>query len=158
MARADRPKSPSRLITGILTLAITTSTSACAHKPTDHQATTQPAPGLPAIPTHNNTTPAFSAADVRQFINTHPLPNDLLPTGHVVVTQATFMTSENASHLMAGEPTGLPPQSLVCYTTIAGGFTLHAGPPAATKATKQVPMAVLIFDAATGNLLMDHTQ
>lgn len=122
--------------------------------------------GLPAIrPSIQNaasttaTTPRFTIADARAYLQTHPFFGGRTVKGatlHIAAVQ--FMTSAEASALMHGAETGLPSTSIVCYAKLQGPFTLQ-GMPAQPGATlpSTVAYGVEIFDAQTGNLLMVWT-
>jgi hypothetical protein len=126
-------------------------------------------PGIPAIPIHANATtantPAFTVADVQQYVNrTGFLGGSLLPGAHLTILKIQFMTSKQASVLLQGESTGLPDDALVCYVQLHGpsalnGVGLSVPPiPGKTKgAVLTSPTADEVFDAHTGNLLVYGT-
>lgn len=128
---------------------------------------TQPAPassnrspGLPAIPPRllstSATTPAFTEADVRAYLNTRPFPSGPLVKGATsTVVEIKFITSAQASALMQGESTGLPDTALVCYVKLHGPFEMtHASTPPGAKPLPPTTFGIEVFDAYTGNLLM----
>jgi hypothetical protein len=110
------------------------------------------APGVPAIhprtTTANPATPAFTKADVEQYVNNNPMPRDLAPW-HPVIVKVVFATSLQVS-TMLGESTGVSDTTLLCYIELQGTFSFSA--PDGTPVTYQRGFEV--FDAHTGNLLM----
>jgi hypothetical protein len=70
------------------------------------------------------------------------------------VADLEFLTAKQASDRLAGEPTGLNDNDRVGFATLTGKF-IFSGPSNTKPAT--FSSAYALFDAATGNLLMDGT-
>ena len=116
-------------------------------------------PGMPAIrpslPAVSASTPRFTVADVQAYFKTHVfLGGPTVKGATVSIISVQFITSKQASVLMRGEETGLPPTATVCYVKLRGPFTLVAPIAPGSKPLPTVPYGVEIFDAQTGNLLM----
>lgn len=113
-------------------------------------------PGIPAITPHLSTAhggAAFTEQDVRQYISSHPLPPGLsLPAGtKLVIVKIAFLQSQQVSGLTEGESTGMPATHLLCYVELHG-VANFSGPGGTTGTLQKIEM---VFDAQTGNLLMD---
>jgi hypothetical protein len=119
------------------------------------QTMTQPAhaPGVPAIHPTQAGTPAFTEADVLQFLDTHGFPAGLTLSGtKPVISQVLFVTSKQANDTF-NTSVSLPDTSLICYVALQGPFSGDSipHPPGAKPATFQT--GHMVFDAQTGNLL-----
>lgn len=110
--------------------------------------------GAPAIRPRTTTadasTPAFTVADVEQYVTTNSLPHALPTTVRPTIVKITFLTSQQVSTLLH-TTTGLPDATLLCYVELQGSFTF-AGPRGTTTPTFSTGFEV--FDAHTGNLLI----
>ncbi len=121
---------------------------------------TKPAPGASAItPTRPGQVPSFTESDVRAYLARFPFRGDPTTTGlPATVTSVQFITREQAEAAMNGESLSeVPPGALVCYVVLTGHFNPRAvGPmPADAKPrTDFITSAHMVFDAATGNLLV----
>lgn len=114
-------------------------------------------PGIPAIRPHLSGKQAFTTADVQAYIKSHPMGDG---HGHSVTAQPgtiqiKFITASAASALLHGESIGRPDNALVCYVEYHGTF-IADGPMPPRAAGKMLPskVAVEIYDAQTGNLLL----
>jgi hypothetical protein len=67
------------------------------------------------------------------------------------VVRVAFLTSAQVSALLGGESTGVPDDTLLCYVELQGNFTF----PSPQGTTQTFTKGVEVFDAQTGNLLMD---
>jgi len=112
-------------------------------------------PGVPAISPRTNGTPAFTVADVKQFIKIHGfVGGHTVPGVRLTVTKILFIASQQASALMQGESTDRPPGTLVCYVQLHGPFVFSN---ASVPPRMPIPVyqtGVMVFDAHTGNLLV----
>jgi len=138
-------------------------------------------PGIPAIPPEPqrraqalantaaySTTATYTADDVRAYLATPP-PFRTTDGSPITVTAILFIPASQASALMAGESTGRPDTTLVCYVTVTGSLVMvHSLPPhirrkqtppstprhTRTHTPSKLPVGHLVFDAQTGNLLL----
>jgi len=113
-----------------------------------------PALGAPALTPRNNCAPSFTMQDVLDYENAHPfatMHSD--PVGKLTITKIWFITSAEASQQMGGESTGLPDDALVCYVEFYGTFRSY-GPPGSNP-IEHTGVAQQVFDAHTGNLLVE---
>lgn len=112
-------------------------------------------PGEPAITPTQKGVPAFTVADVRQYLATHAFPGGPTVSGAPsTIVQIVFITSKQASELMQGESIGLPDKALVCYVELHGPFLLTKAHTPPGQPTPVAPNGELVFDAQTGNLLL----
>lgn len=110
-------------------------------------------PGSLAIRPTRAGVPAFAIRDVQRYLATHPFGRTVSGQ-RAKVREILFMSKEQASAIMNGEPlTMLPAHALVCYVRFQGPFFLAGGfvPIGAHPSTFQIGEEV--FDARTGNLL-----
>ncbi len=99
--------------------------------------------------------PASPLLMCRTYLKTHPFVGGPTVKGvRASIVSIQFITSEQASVLMRGEQTGLPPTASICYVKLHGPFTPVAPLAPGAKQLPTVPYGVEIFDAQTGNLLM----
>ena len=132
------------------------------HSPTDPG---QPPPGIPAItPSNPNPAPgepAFDEADVRAQVAAAAPPGPaavgtFAHTGPLTVTAVAFLPAGEVERRLPSS-LGRPADTLVCLITIAGAFMRPAAPPGPDGA-RWPPVtftsSVLVFDARTGNLLL----
>jgi hypothetical protein len=96
----------------------------------------------------------FTKSDVANYFAEHNLPLNRGPKTDFQVADLEFLTSKQASDRLAGEQTGLEDDHPVGFATLTGKF-VFSGPPNAKTAT--FSKAYALFDATTGNLLMDGT-
>lgn len=112
--------------------------------------------GVAAITPTSHSTPAFTVADVKLYIEkTGFVGGSPVNGAHLVISKIAFVTSKQASALAQGEAIGLPDSAIVCYVELQGPFILTnmaSLPPGAKVPTVQKGEEV--FDATTGNLLM----
>ena len=108
----------------------------------------------PALP--NSSSPRFTAADVRAYLNVHPFMSGPLVRGATsTIVEIKFITSKQASVLMQGASVGQADTALVCYVKLHGPFMrVSASVPPEAKPLPPSETGVEIFDAQTGNLLM----
>jgi hypothetical protein len=122
--------------------------------------------GSPAIPIHatvsttdnNASTPAFSAADVTNFLNTNGFfAGPVVNGAHLKILSIQFVTAKQASDFMQGESIGRPDDYLICYVKVQGPFVYegHAGPPHPNRHTRiTADWGEVVFNAHTGNVLV----
>jgi len=116
-------------------------------------------PGVPAIvPSRSvadQSTSALTPADVNQYLSASP-PFKPLSAGAGKAATIQFLPAGRVSQLLNGESIGRPDNAIVAYVVVQGpistaGFPLPSGalmPPSSPKGT-------LVFDAQTGNLLVE---
>jgi hypothetical protein len=110
--------------------------------------------GFPAIAPRNTCTPAFTAEDVRDYVQTGFSLGPMGPVTHVTVDRILFTTNRDATQLMDGAATGLPDDAIVCYAEVHG---IPSSPatylPVATarRYPMQQVMIKVVFDAHSGN-------
>lgn len=91
----------------------------------------------------------FTCADAAQWVDSHSVSLADVSAQPVVDT-CVFITSQQASVRLKGESLGIPDNSLVCYVTFHGSFTV-TGPNGKMVTYKK---AVEVFDAQMGELLL----
>jgi hypothetical protein len=100
--------------------------------------------GTPAIHPHLSAIPAYTAEDVRNYIQqTNP---------QVTVLRVLFISSQEVCNRLRGESTGYPSETLVCLVELQGVFYPHSYPPGYHPQPSLY--AYEVYDAQTGNLLM----
>lgn len=109
-------------------------------------------PGSPAIQPHLPGIPSFTLADVANYIQTKSFMTTTSGTPPVI-TNAEFITAQQASALLDGEYIGRPDNALVCYVELQGPFRVK-GPLPSGATVPTVNTGYELFDAQTGNLLM----
>ncbi|MGA2636271.1 hypothetical protein [Methylocella sp.] len=110
--------------------------------------------GLPGLTVNPGAPEPFTKSDVAAYFATHNLPLNAGAKGDFTVANLEFLTAKQASDRLAGEPTGLNDNDRVGFATLTGKF-IFSGPSNTKPAT--FSSAYALFDAATGNLLMDGT-
>lgn len=95
--------------------------------------------------------PWFTAADVRDWVTTHPA-GDAAAGSVTTVVSVEFLTSAEVSVRLQGENTGVPDNTLLCLVHISGTFANTSPPPVIT--TVVFHEGILVFDAHSGNLLV----
>ncbi len=108
--------------------------------------------GMKALSVNPGAAEPFSKADVAAWLAAHNLPLNAGAKTDFTVANLEFLTAKQASDRLAGEPTGLPDNDRVGFATLTGTF-VFSGPPHTKPAT--FASAYALFDAASGNLLMD---
>lgn len=108
--------------------------------------------GFAALKVDANAPEPFTQSDVVTYFASHNLPMNAGAKGDFQVAKLEFLTSKQASERLAGEPTGLGDNDRVGFVTLTGKFAF-TGPPKSKVATFR--SAYALFDATTGNLLMD---
>jgi hypothetical protein len=113
--------------------------------------TSPPTPsGSSAIAPTRRGMPVFSLGDARNYVISrnplHVARAGIAP----IITRMQFLTSEQVSGLTGGESAGFPDSYMLCYVEMQGPFQFSG--PNGVKAI--YPRGVLVFDAATGNLVM----
>ncbi len=114
--------------------------------------------GAPAIVPHldarstgpTSTAPAFSTADVVQYVKTHPIWRNIASCATPTAVRVEFLTSQQVTSLLSGESTGMPDGALLCYVQMRGTFTFAGS----SGKTVTYHTGYEVFDAHTGNLLM----
>ena len=108
----------------------------------------------PRITAADASTAAYTEADVRQYLATHPAFPTVDGT-EPVIAKVLFIPASEASALMRGASIGRPDTTLVCYVEVHGNLStswVHVPKPGVYPATARV--GVLVFDAQTGNALI----
>ena len=146
-----------------LTAIIETRGSPVAHESNPSLADTYP-PGITAIrPSHSGTgqapgQPAVSVEDIRTFVAKTPPSYWDRTSPPPTITSVEFMSAAEVSKRFA-DSLLRPPETILCVVTLAGRFIVPAPP---TDATDRFVMtgasSMLIFDAMTGNWLMESVQ
>jgi hypothetical protein len=119
--------------------------------------------GIPAIqPTLPGSIPAYTLGDAQKYILCHPMPRNILTSQTTLTAGQTcdqqaftivllqFSPSSEVSKLLNGEPTGLPDNTLLCFTELSGEFAFAGLDGALVKYL----VGFEVFDAQTGNQLM----
>jgi hypothetical protein len=96
----------------------------------------------------------FTKADVTDFLRTHRLAKSVGDISQLQVESLEFITAREVTARLQGASTGLPDDHRVAFATIRGPV-YFTGP----RDIKPVAFdtAYALFDAATGNLLMNGT-
>lgn len=114
--------------------------------------------GVPAItPSRADALPSFTEAEVRDFVMTHPPGKGASSSQYTIVTVDCALTSSDLSRILRDINTGLPDALRVCYIELEGSFTF-IGPLSQPQGERRVviyPRGFEVFDAKTGNLLLD---
>jgi hypothetical protein len=118
------------------------------------QGTPQRPVGMKALPVDPSAPEPFAKSDVAAWLAAHNLPMNAGAKGDFAVANLEFITAKEASGRLAGEPIGLGDNDRVGFATLTGTF-VFSGPPHTKPAT--FSSAYALFDAKTGNLLMDGT-
>ena len=92
----------------------------------------------------------FTKDDVSQYVKSNRLPKTLADPAQLQVDSLEFITAAQASARLDGASTGLKDPERVAFAIISGPLTF-TGPQ--TKPAR-FERGYLLFDAATGNLLM----
>jgi hypothetical protein len=127
--------------------------------PTYPAQTPQPVQGLPAIaPTRPGQIPAFETEAVQAWVTRHPMPGAAPTTTAPTVVQVDCsLNAAQASKVLDGQSVNVPDGTPVCLVTLRGSFTFDDVPP--PHGAKVTPPTYTegfeVFDAMTGNLLMD---
>jgi hypothetical protein len=127
--------------------------------PTYPQQTPQPLQGMPAVtPTRPGQIPAFDTEALRTWVTHHPLPGTAPATTMPTVASIDCsLTAVQASKSLDGQSVNVPDGTPVCLVVVMGSFTFaDVPPPRGTAVTPtSYPDGFEVFDATTGNLLMD---
>jgi hypothetical protein len=118
------------------------------------QGTSMRPTGITALKVNLGAADPFTKSDVANYFAVHNLPMNGGAMGDFQVANLEFLTSKQASDRLAGEPTGLGDNDRVGFATLTGKF-IFSGPPKAKNAA--FSSAYALFDATTGNLLMNGT-
>jgi hypothetical protein len=110
--------------------------------------------GASAISPRDDCAPSCTAQDVLDYENTHPFATMRAePVGKLTLTKIWSITSAEASGQMQGETTSLAGDARVCYVEFSGTFRSYAPVPG-SKPVEHAGVALQVFDAHTGNLLV----
>ena len=150
---------------GIIVFALSTIGGVQAQGPSHlaNASAPQQSIGIPAItPTlylQAPNSPTFTVEDVKQYIAKHGFHGGPTTTGnspqiHVI----DFISSKEASARLHGASIGLPDTAVVCYVELGGPFQVEASLPSGASPFPPSAIGVDIFDAQTGNLVMEWTQ
>jgi hypothetical protein len=104
----------------------------------------------PAITPRFAAVAAFTLADAKEYVATHPLPLGADRDSKPQVTQGEFLTSQQVSERLHGVTTGFPANHVLCYVELLRPFSF-TGPQGALATYRR---GVLIFDAQTDNLVI----
>jgi hypothetical protein len=132
---------------GSTTVAIPTFSPAPFQAPPVHTAP-GPVTGGAAIKPHLNTIPAFTTQDMADYARGH-LPGGGSESG-LTIARSVFLPSQDVGALL-GTSTSQPEGVLVGLLVAQGAFPLPGGVP---DSLQTYPFAFEVFDAKTGNLLM----
>ncbi len=105
--------------------------------------------GVPAIRSHLQGIPAYTAEDVQRYFQQTGAQS---ATGRVTVLRVLFISSQEVCARLQGESTGFAPETLVCFVELRGVFYPHTYPPGVHP--RPSLYAYEVFDAQTGNLVM----
>ncbi len=103
--------------------------------------------GLPAI----SASGGMTREAVTQFVTAHPVPPGFVTSGTPKLSRLELLSSAAVTKLLLGEPTGLPDTAMVYFVVEQGSFTVTSPMGKATT----YPVGYDVFDATTGNLIMD---
>jgi hypothetical protein len=110
-----------------------------------------PPQGIPAILPHLSSIPAFTPEDVARLIAQQPVLPPFRSMEQPTMEQTRLLTSKALGDLLRGASTGLADTAVVYYVELRGRFT-EVGP---TGKSVNYPIVYVVFDAQTGNLLME---
>jgi hypothetical protein len=150
-----KPLSPLLLLVGLSLLA------GCHHRHNDKekiamklpQGTPKRPQGSTALTVNPGAAQPFTQQDVVSYFKTHNLPKNDSDISQFQVSALEFLTSQQVSQRLQGEPTGLEANDKIGFVTLTGQF-VFTGPPGRSARFNQ---AYAAFDARTGNLLMIGT-
>lgn len=120
-------------------------------RPFDPKANFPGAPAIkPSVASTDALTPAFGEPEVRAYLGANPpLGARVSAAGPTTVKSVTFATNADTRR-QRGHAPDTADARLICTVELAGSFTV-TGPPGTKASTR--PVAILFFDANTGNLL-----
>jgi len=104
--------------------------------------------GAPGISPRLSGTPAFTTADMAQYVTSHPIPG-AAGRGAPANIRNAFLPSEVVSGFLGHTPLLRPAGTLLGYVELRGGFTF----PGADAVPLTYPSAYEVFDARSGNLV-----
>jgi hypothetical protein len=119
--------------------------------PVPGQQSTPVITGGPGIKPHLNAIPAFTSDDLTAYVKNNPLPGNLAG-GTPTITRNQFLTAGDLRNLL-GISLGRPDTALLGYVEMKVGFSI--GGPGSNSPPPVFPYAYAVFDAQSGNLLMD---
>lgn len=150
---------------GIIVFALSTVGGVQAQEPSHlaNAPASQQSLGIPAIvPTLNSATttpPTFTVEDVKRYIASHGFHGGPTVTGNKPqIRVIAFISSKQASTRLHDASIGLPDTAVVCYVELGGPFQVRASLPSGAPPFPPSNIGVDIFDAQTGNLVMEWTQ
>jgi len=129
----------------------------------DQGTTTVAIVGAPAItpskPTNDPSTPAFTEADVRAYMNTHSTGVKITTIGMATVSTVTFGTAQSVDQSLHTH-LDLSPSRLLCVVEMKGSFQVD-GPKLPSDvqtrvASHKTTQMYFIYDAHTGNFIAEH--
>jgi hypothetical protein len=109
-----------------------------------------PPQGSAAIKPRIAATPSFTLDDAKQFVAEHPMLRTVNPKVGAAITDAEFLTSAEVSARLGDLTTGFPHDYLLCLVELRGPFVF----PGPAGANAVYDRGVLVFDAASGNLVI----
>ncbi len=111
--------------------------------------------GIPAIPPRatpaSPAEPAFTAEDVAAYILAHPVAGTgkIEPHTPITIDSIEFLPGREV-HARLGRTTGAPDETVLCFVTLRGSFTVSG---MRGTANLHATRAWRVFDGQTGNLL-----
>jgi hypothetical protein len=105
--------------------------------------------GVPAIHPYLPTIPAYTAEDVRHYVQQTHVHSG---TGRVTVLRVLFLHNQDVCARLQGESTGFALETLVCFVELQGIFYPLSYP--AGFQPRPSLYAYEVYDAQTGNLVM----
>jgi hypothetical protein len=113
-------------------------------------------PGVPAIPVKSATGPGpnFAVADVAAYVSTTLMAYQTPGSAPKQLVRAEFLTAAEVSQRLHGFD-GRPPETLMCIAYVHGDFTVTARGTTGKYVTAHFTDGWQLFDAVTGNLLVD---
>ena len=105
--------------------------------------------GSTALTVNPGAAQPFTQLDVVNYFKTHNLPKNGGDQSQFQVSSLEFLTSQQVSQRLQGEPTGLADNDKIGFVTLTGQF-IFTGPPGRSARFSQANAA---FDAKTGTLL-----
>jgi hypothetical protein len=102
-------------------------------------------------------TPAFSAQDVQQYIAKNPLHGKIGAAGATNVVKIEFLTAQAVDTMLNTTTAPLPADRLLCVVELSGSF-VTSGPPRQNASVTTYKTAYIVFDAHSGNEVLETVQ
>lgn len=97
----------------------------------------------------------ITADETRNYLITHGLLQSTSPETVALITKIRFLPSAQVRPLLGGDPTGRPDTDLLCYVEVQGPITIGVISVPRGIHPARFHKGVVVFDAQTGNLLID---